>query len=99
MMEQTMERPNRRQRRAGAAQGITLPRDEHGQVYYPPEIVAEILNVTPRTLKRWRLEGKGPAYIRISPKRVIYAKAAIDEFCGARTYQHRADELARQSAV
>ena len=65
------------------------------QDYYLPETVAKIFDVSERTLKRWRLEGRGPAYVRVTRKRIIYAKSAVDDFCAARTFAHRADELAR----
>jgi hypothetical protein len=65
------------------------------QDYYLPETVAKIFDVSERTLKRWRLEGRGPAYVRVTRKRIIYAKSAVDDFCATRTFAHRADELAR----
>jgi hypothetical protein len=65
--------------------------------YLLPAAVAKIFNVSLRTLKRWRLEGRGPAYIRVTRKQLVYPKSAVDEFCAARTFAHRADELARGS--
>jgi predicted site-specific integrase-resolvase len=65
--------------------------------YYPAAEAARMLGVSPYTLKRWRAEGVGPAYTRVSHRVVIYPKAALDEWCARRTYKHRADELARST--
>lgn len=41
---------------------------------------AERLGVSPRTLEKWRQEGKGPAYVRLGSKKVSYRDAALDTF-------------------
>ena len=43
----------------------------------PPE-VAEILCVSPATLHRWRKEGYGPAWSRLSPRIVRYEISEVD---------------------
>lgn len=41
---------------------------------------AERLKVTPRTLFRWRSEGKGPDYSRLPSGAIRYTLVAIDTF-------------------
>lgn len=41
---------------------------------------ARILNVSPFTLRRWRKEGTGPAFLKIGPRRVAYDPADLEAF-------------------
>ena len=41
--------------------------------------VAEILNMSPRTLENWRGKGMGPTYRRIGGK-ILYSMADIQKF-------------------
>ena len=41
--------------------------------------VAEILNMSPRTLENWRGKGRGPTYRRIGG-RILYSMADIQKF-------------------
>ena len=59
---------------------------------------AQLLNVSPRTLQRWRAEGGGPAFTRIGMRRVSYDAAEIQRWATARTFPHRAAELAQIAA-
>jgi predicted DNA-binding transcriptional regulator AlpA len=56
--------------------------------------VAARLGVTARTLQRWRTTGDGPAWIRIGPRMIRYSEAGVSAWAAARTYAHRAAELA-----
>ena len=40
---------------------------------------AKFLKISPRTLERWRVEGKGPTYSKLG-SRVIYAHSDLVEF-------------------
>ena len=42
------------------------------------------LSRTPRTLANLRSKGGGPAYIRISPKEVVYPQDALDAWAESR---------------
>jgi hypothetical protein len=44
----------------------------------PPEKLAERLSVSLRTLERWRVNGEGPRFLRVGPRRVIYPVAEIE---------------------
>jgi len=66
--------------------------------YLDEAAAAEMLNVSPRTLQRWRAEGGGPAFTRIGMRRVAYVTAEIERWASARTFPHRAAELAQHAA-
>jgi predicted DNA-binding transcriptional regulator AlpA len=38
---------------------------------------AELLQLSPRTLQRFRVEGRGPGYLKLGKKRVAYAESDI----------------------
>ena len=41
--------------------------------------LAEMWNVSPKTLQRWRSEGRGPSYLKLS-KKVVYPLEQIKTF-------------------
>jgi predicted DNA-binding transcriptional regulator AlpA len=45
-----------------------------------PNQVAALLNVSLTTIKRWRLNGRGPACRRLSARTVRYAPEAVREY-------------------
>jgi predicted DNA-binding transcriptional regulator AlpA len=65
---------------------------QHGWKYSPEEVLtshqtADELNVTTKTLSRWRQDSSGPKFIRISRNKVGYAYGEIQNWIQARTYQ------------
>jgi predicted site-specific integrase-resolvase len=50
-----------------------------------PEILAQLLRVSPMTLKRWRRDGRGPQWIEIGAGRVRYLIDDVEEW----TREHR----------
>lgn len=42
--------------------------------------VAEILGITPGTLRKWRCKGIGPAYVRLSHSKVRYRVVDLDKW-------------------
>ncbi len=66
--------------------------------YLDENAVAELLSVSVRTVQRWRSTGDGPSFVRAGLRRVIYSAAAVETWANARTFAHRAAELARTSA-
>jgi predicted DNA-binding transcriptional regulator AlpA len=48
-----------------------------------------------RTVQRWRRTGQGPPWVRLGARRVLYRLSDCEEWAAARTYRHRADELAK----
>jgi predicted site-specific integrase-resolvase len=46
---------------------------------YPELQTAEKLGVSPRTLQRWRVEGRGPAYRKLGT-RIAYAERDLQEY-------------------
>jgi predicted DNA-binding transcriptional regulator AlpA len=49
------------------------------------EAAAKYLSLSESTLKRWRVEGKGPAWIALDERRVGYDKRDLDDWLKART--------------
>lgn len=42
--------------------------------------VAEMLNLKPITVKLWRMQGKGPTWIKVGSKSVRYPLSGIEAF-------------------
>lgn len=52
--------------------------------------LAKILNVTTKTLERWRGTGEGPLFIRISASNVRYRSQDVEAFIKARICRNTA---------
>ena len=50
--------------------------------------------ISPRTAQRWRITGDGPAWVRLGQRRVGYRPADCEAWAAARTFAHRAAEIA-----
>jgi len=42
--------------------------------------VAEMLGLKPITVKLWRVQGKGPAWVKVGSKSVRYSLTAVEAF-------------------
>jgi len=60
-------------------------------LYTPPETTEILRAGSPRTLERWRVNGTGPAYVKIG-RRVAYRQSAINQFIQQRTRHHTAEK-------
>ncbi len=67
--------------------------------YLDEAAAARFLKISTRTLQRWRVDGGGPPFIRAGARRVLYDAAEIDRWAAARTFPHRAAELAAEVAA
>jgi len=76
-----------------SAATIPAPGDEE---YLTQRAVAARFHLSERTLERWRGTGDGPAFVRIGPRRIVYRLADVEAWAAARTYAHRAAEIAQQ---
>jgi excisionase family DNA binding protein len=54
-----------------------------------PMDVARILRVGAPTLKQWREEGTGPAWIELEGQTVRYRREDVDRFIERRARQHK----------
>jgi hypothetical protein len=56
------------------------------QQWYTTERLAELLNVDPSSLRRWRTAcpPQGPAFVRISARHVIYSAADVQAWLEAK---------------
>ncbi len=68
-------------------------RDSNSDYFREAEL-ATWLDVGRRTLQRWRHTGEGPPFVRFGPRMVLYPKVPFDAWAAARTFAHRAAELA-----
>ena len=49
------------------------------KTHFNTEQLAKLIDISPRTLQRWRLEGKGPKYFKLG-SRVLYSEEQINEW-------------------
>lgn len=68
---------------------------ESTRIYDEPEASGHT-KISRRTLQRMRRDGGGPPFVRLGARRVGYPAAALAQWIAARTYPHRAAELAQQ---
>jgi predicted site-specific integrase-resolvase len=54
---------------------------------------AQLLGLSPNTLRRWRHEGRGPTWVRLEGA-VRYAPEALDEFVAAGRRRSTSDQRA-----
>ena len=47
------------------------------QLFYTQKYLSDLIEVSERTLERWRVEGTGPAYVKAGRK-VLYRPADIE---------------------
>ena len=59
---------------------------------------AELLQVKPQTLRKRRLTGGGPAYIRFSGNRCLYCRALIDDWLAGKSFASTSEEAAAAAA-
>jgi len=52
--------------------------------------LAKILNVTTKTLERWRGAGEGPLFIRMNSSNIRYRPQDVEAFIKARVYSNTA---------
>jgi predicted DNA-binding transcriptional regulator AlpA len=67
-------------------------------VYLTEREFSERYHVSRRTAQRWRATGDGPAFVRLGLRRVAYRLSDCEAWAAARTFAHRAAELARAAA-
>ena len=50
-----------------------------------PDEVAEILKVKPQTLAAWRTRGVGPAFVRVTGRKILYRESDLVHWLDERT--------------
>jgi len=68
-----------------------------GPIYLSEQGFAERYGVDRRTVQRWRITGEGPPWVRLGVRRVAYRLSDTEAWAQARTYPHRAAEIASQT--
>jgi predicted DNA-binding transcriptional regulator AlpA len=69
------------------------------EIYLTEEEFADRYHLGRRTAQRWRQTGEGPRWVRLGQRRILYRLSDIEEWTAARTFDHRAAELARSLAT
>ncbi|MCK9459819.1 MAG: hypothetical protein M0R80_09295 [Proteobacteria bacterium] len=91
---------------AGAAQAIAPPVKAERPMFVDGEAVisspaaARRMGLRPQTLRKWRLEGKGPHYIRQGEgphARVVYVVSEVDRWKAEHSFRSTAEEAMRSS--
>jgi hypothetical protein len=70
--------------------------DHRPDEYITEQGLHERYLIPARTAQRWRSIGGGPRWIRLGRRRVLYRVSDVEEWLRARTFRHRADEMARE---
>jgi predicted DNA-binding transcriptional regulator AlpA len=52
---------------------------------------AKRIGLSPSTLVKMRMRGDGPPFIRLTPRRIVYAPEALEDFVRKRQYTRTAD--------
>ena len=60
-------------------------------LYLRPGDAAKRLGLSPNTLVKMRMRGDGPPFIRLTPRRIVYAPDALDDFIRGRQYMRTAE--------
>ena len=73
----------------------TRPSEQSSEDPNPPLLTereaAKTLRMSPRSLRRLRDAGTGPAFIRPGPRKVLYARGALTHWLDSRTFHCTAE--------
>ena len=82
-----------------ASTATPAPPPQHPDSLMNEENSAHFLAVSCRTLQRWRLEGGGPAFVRMGERRVAYRLGDLTAWTNARRFASTAEEAASAAKV
>jgi predicted DNA-binding transcriptional regulator AlpA len=71
----------------------------HSLTLFDEAAAARLLNVSQRTLQRWRNQGSGPAYTRVGPRLIGYRLADVEAWTASRVHPSLAAEMHRAIPV
>lgn len=74
-----------------------------GRASAPPQVLPEreaarVLSVSMRTLQRWRLDGGGPVFVKLSGTRVGYLRADLESWLALRRFESTSAATMRRVA-
>jgi len=58
--------------------------------YMPQELAADFLGLSPRTLERFRVEGRGPTFLKLG-RRVVYSREDLVQWAEAQRRRSTSD--------
>ena len=56
---------------------------------------ADLLEVSKRTLQKWRVEGQGPLYVQLSARAIRYRRGDLESWINERVRSSTSDATAR----
>jgi predicted DNA-binding transcriptional regulator AlpA len=62
--------------------------------HYRTKEAAELIGLAPQTLRKMRMEGRGPRFVRLTANVVVYAESALREWLEQRTYSNVGEAVA-----
>jgi hypothetical protein len=71
--------------------------DQHSEPLVSPAEVAAYLGTTANALAQLRWQGIGPAYVKLSPRRIRYRMSAVESYLQAQT-RTRTDQTSSPAA-
>lgn len=67
---------------------------------YTTQALAAFLHLQPQTIRKWRMTGLGPRYIRLGPTlrgRVLYRAEEVSKWLQSKTFRHSSEEIVESS--
>lgn len=64
--------------------------------FLPEPAAAAFLGHSPRTLQRRRIDGTGPAYRRLGPRRIVYSRADLVAYADANRFTSTSEETRKR---
>jgi hypothetical protein len=56
-------------------------------VYLQTPAAAARVNLAPSTMEKLRITGGGPKFIRLTPKKIVYAASSLDDWAREREFR------------
>lgn len=57
----------------------------------PEKTAAQLLSISPRTLRNWRVQGKGPQFVKLSSRAIRYRYGDIIQWSESQTRSSTSD--------
>lgn len=68
---------------------FSIPAEEQ---FFDREGAADFLGLSPRTLDRRRIDGTGPVYRRLGPRRIVYSRADLLAYLNGSRFSSTSEE-------
>lgn len=65
---------------------LTEEATQQGDELLTTPAAGKFIATKPGTLQNWRSAGRGPAYVKLSPRRVLYRRSDLERWLQERTH-------------